>query len=195
MFFLKTNPTSHKMSADQTLNIPKFQWDRLQAALRRSARDFITDCATYIGVPPKELITKVQREITKDPVSIAFFETDEAECMAFRLQGPDDRFAIRCRKPTLLNTSYCQCHQYPNTRVLIHEHTSAIKMTRLLPPIDTCDVPEMWLEDITGRVYNGDHKCIGFYDKESDALTLFVVDEIDIDSRDGLSDISCEYTE
>jgi hypothetical protein len=183
------------MSNDQSINIPKFQWDRLQAALRKSTRDFITDCASYIGVPSKDLISKVQRELTKDPLPIAFFETDEAECMAFRLQGPDNRFAIRCRKPTLLNTSYCHSHQYPNTRVSIHEHSSAIKMTRLLPPPDAYDVREMWLEDITGRVYNGDHKCIGFYDKESDTLSLFIVDEIDIDSHDGLSEISSEYAE
>lgn len=173
--------------ARMTLNIPKFQWERFQAALRKNTRDFITDCAEYIGVPSKDLITRVQKELAKDPTTLAFFETDEAECTAYKTCGS---FAYYCRKPSLTNTAYCHEHQYhrPNLTTI----SSVVSMRRLaLPEGNT--MPDAWLEEITGRVYTVDKKCIGFFDKETEALTLFITEDLDADSRDGLSDVSTSF--
>lgn len=172
-----------------TLNIPKFQWERFQAALRKNTRDFITDCAEYIGVPSKDLISKVQKELTKDPTTIAFFESDEAVCTAYKSCGT---FAYYCRKPTLTNTSYC--HEHQHHRLMFHHVSSVVNMHRLEPPQGS-DLPDIWLEECTGRVYTVDKKCIGFFDKETEALTVFVTDDLDIDSRDGLSDVSVTFDE
>jgi hypothetical protein len=176
------------MSAEQTLKIPKFQWDRLQAALRKNTRDFIADCASYIGTPPKDLIAKVQTELAKEPVPIAFFDTDESLCEAYCL---NDRFAMRCRKSALVNTHYCHKHQYPHSRPNIYIHSSAIKMKKLsLPSEYGSEIPELWLEEKTNRVYNSEQSCVGFFDSETSALTMFVVEDADMSSHDGFSDIS-----
>jgi hypothetical protein len=175
-------------AAEPTLKIPKFQWDRLQAALRKNTRDFITDCASYIGTPAKDLLAKVQIEINKDAVPIAFFDTDESPCEAYCLQ---DRFAMRCRKPALLNTRYCHSHQYPHSRPNIHIASHATKMKKLSLPSDYgSEIPELWLEEKTNRVYNSEQSCVGFYCPETSALTMFVVEDADMSSHDGFSDVS-----
>jgi hypothetical protein len=173
------------------LKIPKFQWERLQAALRRSTRDFITDCAEYMGVPAKDLIAKVQAEIIKEPTAVAFFETDEGECEAHLPSV--GRFAHRCRKPSLTNTVYCHEHQHLRLNVFSPvTYTNMIKLS--LPNPD--ELPELWLEEPTGRIYTIDLRCIGFYDEKTEAITLFTVeDDLDIGSRDGLSDISPDFSE
>lgn len=176
------------MSAEQTLKIPKFQWERLQAALRKNTRDFITDCASYIGTPSKDLLAKVQAELNKDQVQIAFFDTDESLCEAYCIH---ERFAMRCRKPALLNTHYCHTHQYPHSRPNIHISASAIKMKKLkLPSEYGTEIPELWLEEKTNRVYNSEQSCVGFYDTEANTLTMFSVEDADMSSRDGFSDVS-----
>ncbi len=185
----KEQLTTKMNSTQPTIQIPKFQWDRLQAAIRKNTRDFITDCANYIGAPAKSLIAQVQAEINKEQMPINFFETDESPCEAYCLQG---RFAMRCRKPALLNTTYCHSHQFPHSRPNIAILSSAVKMTKLTG-YDS-EVPELWLEDKTNRVYNSEHLCVGFYDKESNAVTMFVVDDdADLSSRDGFSDVSSVY--
>lgn len=176
------------MSTEQTLKIPKFQWERLQAALRKNTRDFIADCASYIGTPSKDLIAKVQAEMTKDSVSIAFFDTDESSCEAYCLR---DRFAMKCRKPALLNTHYCHTHQYPHSRPNIYIPSSATKMKKLKTPSDYgTEIPELWLEEKTNRVYNSEQSCVGFFNTKTQSLTMFVVEDADMSSHDGFSDVS-----
>lgn len=189
-----TNPRSksqletEKMTEEYTLKIPKFQWDRLQAALRKNTRDFITDCASYIGAPAKELLTKVQAEMNKENTPIAFFETDESLCEAYCIH---DRFAMHCRKPALLNTHYCHSHQYPHSRPNIYISAAATKMKKLALPSDYgTEIPELWLEEKTNRVYNSELSCVGFLCPETSALTMFVVEDADLSSRDGFSDVS-----
>jgi hypothetical protein len=173
---------------EQTLKIPKFQWDRLQAALRKNTRDFITDCASYIGTSPKDLIAKVQAELNKESVNIAFFDTDESLCEAYCIH---DRFAIRCRKPSLINTHYCHLHQYPHSRPNIYIANNAIKMKKLQFSSEYgSEVPELWLEEKTNRVYNSEQLCVGFFDSHTSSLTMFVVENIDMSSHDGFSDAS-----
>jgi hypothetical protein len=169
-----------------SLHIPKFQWDRLQAALRKNTRDFITDCANYIGTNSKTLLAQVQAELNKEQMPINFFESDETSCEAYCIQ---DRFAMRCRKPALLNTHYCHKHQYPHSRPNIHIGLTATKMKKLTGY--DAEVPELWLEDKTNRVFNSQQLCVGFYDKESNSVTIFTVeDDADLSSRDGVSDVS-----
>jgi hypothetical protein len=173
------------------LKIPKFQWERFQAALRKSTRDFVTDCAGYIGVPAKDLIAKVNTELNKNPTSIAFFETDEGECEAYI--SSKHRFAYRCRKPTLTNTPHC--HEHQHHRLNVHVPTFAVTMIRLSLPSEY-NGPDLWLEETTDRVYNAELQCLGFFDKKSGTLTFFSIeDDLDIGSRDGLSDISVEFEE
>lgn len=154
-----------------TLNVPRDAFEHFQAALRRESRQFISDCASFLDVPPGQLIKEVQEKLKAQPISISLFETDSSPgCLAYLKQ---DSFAHRCRLPCLTNSTFCHKHQ--TNRIITDDTKAKKKYIRLK---GQPNFPELWLDDATNEVIDIHGRCVGIYDRDSQQLKLYVIDEI-----------------
>jgi hypothetical protein len=149
-----------------TLHVPRDAFEHFTAALRRESRQFITDCANFLGLPPSQLIKDVQERLRAQPISVSLFETEtNPGCLAYL---KEDTFAYRCRAPCLSNSSYCHKHQV--NRIITDDSKATKKYTRLKTP---ASLPALWLDKETQEVVNIKHQCVGSYDSETGLLKIY----------------------
>jgi hypothetical protein len=150
-----------------TLHVPRDAFDHFQAALRRESRQFITDCANILKIPPNQLIKEVQEKLKAQPISICLLETEENPgCLAYLQEGT---FAHRCRSPCLTNTNMCHKHQY--NRITTDDTKASKKLIRLK---SSEGLPALWFDPETTEVYNVQQQCVGNYDSSSGQLKLLI---------------------
>lgn len=152
-----------------TLPVPRDAFEQFQAALRRESRKLIADCAEFLRISPQELQKEVQEKLKGSPIQVALLETEvHPGCLAFL---KEDTFAYRCRAPPLTNTKFCDKHQ---TCRLTVNTTAARKLTRLAPKDD---LPPLWVDRLTGIVYNVKQQAVGKFDASLGDLKLYVIQE------------------
>jgi hypothetical protein len=150
-----------------TLHVPRDAFDHFQAALRRESRQFITDCANILKIPPNQLIKEVQEKMKAQPMTVSLLETEENPgCLAYLQEGT---FAYRCRAPCLTNSK--MCHKHQTTRITTDDKKAVKKLVRL----KTYDgLPALWFDKETTEVYNVHQQCVGNYDESTGQLKMLI---------------------
>lgn len=151
------------------LSVPETLFLTLQATFQAEAKRLCADMAQILGVPEKEL----QSKILKGPKLQLTLVEDSERPLTCLVPTHIGATLTKCRKPCLLGTSRCADHQgHPDPVSQSQEPPTSLKPLQRLETIVHNDIPlQLWVDEETGHVFTADHKHIGMY--ENERLTLW----------------------
>ena len=149
-----------------TLEIPSELYKTFQDMLLQEAKRVCRDAAKILGVPEKEVQTRVLKTMDKIPFKIIDDKDQPIVCPVF---VKHNTLIERCRHACVLGTGRCLAHQSEDCIPEMEDQTA---MTRIQPT--DCMDTRLWCNEATRDVFTAEGKCIGRYQDE--VLRVYVLD-------------------
>jgi hypothetical protein len=157
---------SDTTNAKTEYKVQRVLWESLEAVLLAQSKKYITEIASRLELPEKELIRRVLPSSDCLKIYIQDSNDTDNQCKAY-IQ--DDEITGYCRKPVVYGTEFCHFHR--TKRMTVIKELNPLLLRKIK---DRKDCDNMWVDE-KNTLYNSKGTIVGKLNNNDGKIQLFVI--------------------